>query len=112
MCFVKDAALAVDRDVWTGIEANLTERHSVKKAKTPDNEYMIIRWEDYCGELEGSDIEFASKRVENIRHAMVVISDEGINSSIKVSDENGIDEDFYDILGWDANIYLWGESLL
>lgn len=76
---------------------------------TPDDNYVIV-----TGEWIGlGDPEYADflRAIENQRHAIVTISDEGeIWLNVVTEDADGCDEAFSYILGWSASICLWEDT--
>ena len=73
---------------------------------TPDDTYVIVTG-SWIGLGDSSYQDFL-RSIEAQRHALITISDEGeIFLNVETEDEDGSDEAFSYILGWNANICLW-----
>lgn len=76
---------------------------------TPDDDYVIVTGE-WIG-LGNSEYQDFLRAIEEQRHAIATISDEGeIWMNVVTEDADGSDEAFSYILGWSATLCLWQET--
>ena len=105
-------ALAVDAvDYWI-IEKDIDAIENITKADlhesvvTPDNTYLCVYWDDICWDM--MQVRPLLKKLESFRHALITISEEGeIWKDIEESDSRGTDEEFQEVLSWNADICFW-----
>lgn len=81
----------------------------VCREHTHEGDYAIVSGE-WIG-LGDPEYESFLRAIEQRRHALVSVSDDGeIWLDVETKDEDGEDETFQYILGWNFNILKWGES--
>ena len=104
-------ALVVDENdyevIFKDVEAikAVTPIDVSKKIETPDSVYLCFYWEDiYWDMLVVTPL---LEKLEAIRHALITVDEETqVWKDINVSDANGIDEEFSDLLGCEVSILL------
>ncbi len=86
------------------------QKGMIRTVCTPDGDYKILLW-DWEPDMRLDDrYTHLLQSIENIRHALVEINDEGdIFYNVEQEDEDGIDGVFEDILGYRTQITLWGD---
>ena len=83
------------------------DAHAFKS--TPDNTYEVFYWEYVKWDLE--PVRPLLKKLEGIRHSLITVSEEGeIWTDVLVSDSRGCDEEFYEVLSWNADICFWDNT--
>lgn len=111
-------ALVVDANDYGKIAAevktiaDLVKIDCSKTVETPDNKYICLYWDSICWGMPET-IPLVVK-LEFMRHSLIAISEDGeIWTDIETCDENGTDEEFHEILSWDADILCWefGEGM-
>ena len=108
-------ALAVDAvDYWIIAEDvdkidGITAIDLRKSVVTPDNTYLCAYWDDIYWDMEA--VRPLLRKLESFRHALITISEEGeIWKDIEDSDSRGTDEEFYEVLSWNADICFWEDG--
>ena len=105
-------ALAVDSVDWEEVKPYVEPilwSANVLQQVSPDNTYICVYW-DYIV-WEGQIHRDILKKIENMRHAFIQITEEGeIWQDIETCDDRGCDEEFYQMLSWHADICFWEEG--
>lgn len=77
-----------------------------KTVNTPDELYLVFYWD--MVPWYGDDVDALCHKLECVRHCLITISEEGdIFKNVETCDKDGCDEEFEEILSWDANIFVW-----
>jgi len=77
-----------------------------KSVQTPDTTYLIYYW-DFTGWF-GEKVTSLLQIIEPIRHSLIEIREDGtIVSDVNTCDAKGCDEEFEEILSWDAEVHVW-----
>ena len=116
MSYCKTIAVALWRPDYEEIKERHTEVLSratlIKNEKTPDETYTVIYWQDYEVTYPDTPMDALLKDIEDIRHSLVTISEDGVIDRQAVSsDDRGCDEEFDEILSWRADICVWDEVI-
>ena len=94
-------------DLMDKHESFLNSADKCETVSTPDEDYIILYWN---GLVIGSTEHFNFMlQIQRIRHSIVAITENGISTNKVVSDYRGCDEEFYEILGWKADICKWSD---
>lgn len=108
-------AVAVDITDYSEIAAEVKEvavKESIdlsRTIETPDNTYVCLYWDWIDWDMP--EVESLMKKLKGIRHAVISIDqEESVFKDISVSDKNGCDEEFYNILSLEQNICFWNEG--
>lgn len=101
-------AVVLDKQDYT----NIAEKHIVLFAKadksklivTPDNEYVVVYWE--FPNVDDILIRNLTEDLKSIRHSYIEITEDDVLTDVETCDDRGCDEEFYDLIGWKADICI------
>ena len=111
MSYYGKAALGIDGIDYPKIKKDIQtlKPDKIRTVNTPDNTYLLFYW-DYV-DWSGEKVDALMEHVDNIRHSFIRISEEGeVVQDNKVLDNNGCDEEFWELLAPHGEICVWGDE--
>ena len=124
MGYYSTVAIALDKSDYNRLARRAKENENVKgtfveemilyaeSVKTPDETYMILSRDFVKWYHEFDHVKFIMDFITPIRHSFLRIGEDNfIEEDIKVEDDRGEDDEFYDILSPSVKINVFGKEL-
>lgn len=85
------------------------QKPSITEIETPDEIYKVIYFDDVC--WYGDAVDEIMDTLSHVRHSFLQMTEEGVlTQDILTEDCKGADEEFYELISWKTDFYIWGDE--